>query len=125
MTGRRDRGLTLLEVLVAVVVLGVGVTALERLLTRNVGAIADDERLTHAMLLARALVAEAELAPPEPGHVEGDLAERGPDAAGFRFTRDVARTPHPSLREVRIRVYRDAADPAACELVELVRVPTT
>jgi len=40
---------------------------------------------------------------------------------GLHFERDVWRTPHPRLREVRVRVYGDQAG-TACELVELVRV---
>jgi len=109
------RGMTLLEVLVAVVVLAVGVTAVQRLVGRGVATVATDTDTTRAMLLARALLADAELRPPEPGHAEGTRP------GGFRFERDVRRTAHPALREVRIRV--SAARGAACELVEVVRVP--
>jgi type II secretion system protein I len=120
---RARRGMTLLEVLVAVAVLATGVVAVERLLARSVGAVATDAELTRAMLLARALLAEAVLAPPEGGHSAGDLAAYG--EAGFRFERDVTPTPHPRLREVRIRVYPGAGDGVACELVELIRAPTS
>ena len=47
------RGMTLLEVLVAVAVLATGVVAVERLLARSVGAVATDAELTRAMLLGR------------------------------------------------------------------------
>ena len=114
MQGRR--GLTLLEVLVALAVLATGVTALQRLLARSVATIGADARLSRAMLEARALLTQAELTPPEPGH---DGGERG---GGLRFERDVWRTVHPELREVRVRVYWDAGG-RACELVELIRVP--
>jgi type II secretion system protein I len=120
---RARRGMTLLEVLVAVAVLATGVVALQRLLTRSVTAVSTDGELTRAMLLARALLAEAELTPPETGHVAGDLTAHG--EAGFRFERDVTATPHPRLREVRIRVYPAAAADVPCELVELVRVPAS
>jgi hypothetical protein len=76
------------------------------------------------MLLARTLLAEATLAPPEPGHVEGDLAGRGAYAAGLRFSREVRTTPHPGLREVHVRVSWGPRPGDACELVELIRVPT-
>jgi type II secretion system protein I len=109
------RGVTLLEVLVALVVLAVGVTSVQRLLARGVATVAVDGEASRAMMLARALLAEAELRPPEPGHEEGTRA------GGLRFERDVQRTPHPSLRQVRVRV--SAGGGAACELVELVRVP--
>lgn len=107
--------MTLLEVLVAVAVLAVGVTALQRLLVRGVATVAVDREASRAMMLARAVLADAELRPPEPGRTEG--ARPG----GLRFERDVRRTAHPALREVRVVV--SAGGVAACELVELVRVP--
>ena len=116
MMRRARRGLTLLEVVVAIAVLAIGVVALERLLARSVATIADDARLTRAMLAARALLAEAALAAPEPGV---DAGERD----GLPYTREVRPTLHPALREVRVRVADGPRDRAACELVELIRVP--
>ncbi len=110
------RGFGLLEVLVALVVLAVGITALQRLVARSVGTIDTVGRTTRAMLAAQALLADAALAPPEPGHTTG--VEPG----GLRFERDVLRTPHPALREVRVRVHPDD-DGAPCELVEVIHVP--
>jgi general secretion pathway protein I len=111
------RGFTLVEVLVALSVLAVGVTAVQRLTARSIATVDADARASRAMLLARTLLAEAVLTPPEPGHAAGERD------GGLHFERDVARTPHPALREVRVRVsWRDGS---ACELVELVRVPTS
>jgi len=110
----RTRGFTLLEVLVALVVLAVGIVALARLLGQSVAGVAADAELTRAMLAARALLAEAEVRPPEPGTTTGTRA-------GLTFERWVGRTAAPALREVRVRVF--AAGGATCELVELVRVP--
>jgi type II secretion system protein I len=115
MTGRR--GLTLLEVMVAVAVLATGVVAVQRLANRSVATVARDGDLTRAMLLARSLLAEAELAPPGVGHVAGEAAP------GFRFVRDVTRTPHARLREVRLRVFPAGRAAEGAELVELLRVP--
>ena len=105
---RRRDGLTLLEVVVAVAVLSIGVVALERLVCRSVATIADDARLTRAMLAAQALLAEAAHAAPEAGLDEGERD-------GLRFTREVRPTAHPDLREVRVRVEE-------CELAEVLRV---
>jgi type II secretion system protein I len=110
----RQRGLTLLEVLVALVVLAVGGTAMQRLLVRSVHGIDVDARVSRAMVTARALLAEAAIDPPEPGSSTGERA-------GLHFERDVRRTAHPALREVRVRV--SAGGDATCELVEVIRVP--
>jgi Tfp pilus assembly protein PilV len=111
--------MTLLEVLVALVVLAVGVGAMQRLLITGVGAVGDAARLTEAMLAARALLADAEADPPPLGHVEGEVA----GSAGLRFTRDTTATPHAALRQVRVRVGRTDDDGEGCELIEVVRVP--
>ncbi len=115
---RPQRGITLLEVLVALAILAIGVVALQRLLVRSVATVMADHRTTRAMLLARALLAEAETQPPEPGRSDGV----GP--GGLRFEREVRRTLHPALREVRVRVYPEAGG-TACEVMEMVRVPPT
>lgn len=124
MSMRPTSGISLLEVLVAVVVLATGVVAMQRLLARSVMGLATDAQLTRAMLLARSLLAEAEVTPPEPGHVGGTLAGRA-GGDGFRFARDVVRTPHDGLREVRVHVYPNGAERAGCALVELIRVPSS
>ena len=103
------RGFTLVEVLVALTILGTGVVAVQQLLGRSVATLAADAELTRSMLLAQTLLSEAALDPPEPGHTTGTRK-------GLRFERDVQRTAHPALREVRVRV-------GACELVEVIRVP--
>lgn len=113
---RRQHGFGLLEVLVALVVLGVGITAVQRLVGRSIGTIDTLGRTTRAMLAAQALLADAALAPPEPGHTAG--VEPG----GLRFERDVLRTPHPALREVRVRVHPDDGG-GPCALVEVIHVP--
>ena len=111
----RRRGIGLVEVLVALVVLAVGIGALQRLVVQSITALAADADLTTAMLTARALLAEAEVRPPEPGAAAGTRA-------GLAFDRVVAATPAAALREVRVRVYPTHGAP--CELVELVHVAT-
>src|SRR5437763_1240113 len=79
---RRPRGMTLLEVLVALAVLAIGVTALQGLLTASVRGIATDVRPTEALLLARSLLAEAEV-PPAARRGLGRGDGRGRGAASF------------------------------------------
>src|SRR5688572_13178317 len=107
-TGRgRPRGFTLLEVLVAVAVLGLGLVSLLGLHVRNIDLIGRDQRVTEATLLARALMAEVESGPfpdlgLETGDFELDYPDRYPDV---RWEREVTPTPVPNVREVRVRLF--------------------
>lgn len=112
----RARGLLLLEVLAAVAVLALGMVALQRLVTRSVASLTDVRARTRAMFAAQTLLADAALAPPEPGRANGETSD------GLRYERQVTRTPHPALREVRVAVYPEGATDTPCELVEVIRV---
>jgi hypothetical protein len=113
---RGRAGFGLLEAVLALVVVAVGVTALQRLVTRSVSTLGEDLRLGRAMLGAQSVLADAALQPPEPGTTTGTTSD------GLRFEREVRRTPHPALREVRVRVWPDAGA-APCELWEVIGVP--
>ncbi len=119
------RGFTLLEVLVAVAILGTTLVALQQVLGASSRGIAAEMRLTRAMLLARTLLSEATLSPPPPGHLEGALDGRGAMGAGLRFSRDVTTGPLPSLRTVDVRVFWNPTAARVCELVEVIRAPAS
>lgn len=100
-------GFTLLEVLVAVAVLGLALVSLLALHVRNIDLVARDTRITEATLLARGLMAEIDAGPfPDLGLAEGDFDEEYPNRyPGVRWEREVATTPVPDVREVRVRVF--------------------
>ena len=102
------RGFTLLEVLVAVAVLGLALVSLLGLHVRNIDLIARDERVTEATLLARALMTEVETSPfPDLGAIDGDFELDYPDRyPDLRWEREVLTTPVPNVHEVRVRVFR-------------------
>jgi general secretion pathway protein I len=104
----KTRGFTLLEVLVAVAVLGFALVSLLGLHVRNIDLIARDERVTAATLLARALMTEVETgAFPDLGATDGDFERDYPDRyPDLRWEREVLTTPVPNVREVRVRVFR-------------------
>ena len=104
----QTRGFTLLEVLVAVAVLGFALVSLLGLHVRNIDLIARDERVTAATLLARALMTEVEIGPfPDLGATDGDFELDYPDRyPDLRWEREVLTTPVPNVREVRVRVFR-------------------
>jgi len=104
-----DRGFTLLEVLVAVAVLGLALVSLLGLHVGDIDLIARDQRVTEATMLARGLMAEidADTTLPELGTTEGDFEEEYPGLyPGVRWEREVSTFEVPTIREVRVRVFR-------------------
>jgi prepilin-type N-terminal cleavage/methylation domain-containing protein len=110
------RGFTLIEVAVAVALLGIAGLAVQRLAVQSLGTIERDAARARTLVAARARLAEAALRPPAPG----SATWTEPD--GVRTTRVVTGTAHPRLREVRIRAERPDGREAS-ELMELVYVP--
>lgn len=108
---RRAAGFTLLEVLVAVAVLGLALVSLLGLHVRNLALVERDQRVSDATLLARQVMTQAE--------VEGilDLGRTGGDFAAWygdrfpdvRWEREVLDPGIPGIREIHVRVYRDDA----------------
>jgi len=131
-------GLTLLELLVAVAVLGVAVVTLLGLQARNVRLAAETRDLTLAGLLASSLAAEAMSGPfPESGSTEGtftaddgaasDLQQKygGATAAGrFAWRRSVEWLGFKNIRLVRIDVHLADEDRALATVEFLVRKRT-
>ncbi len=115
MTRARTRrsGFTLLEVLVAVAVLGLALVSLLGLHVRNLALLERDQRITDATLLARALMTDAEVEPfPDIGLTDGDFEDRYPGRfPGLRWEREVtAPLPVPDVREIRVRVFGGAEE---------------
>ncbi|HWP35647.1 MAG TPA: type II secretion system minor pseudopilin GspI [Thermodesulfobacteriota bacterium] len=121
--GRRHRaGFTLLEVLVALVVLAVALTALLEAQTLAVRLRSQAQELTLATFLLQDRMTQVLLGPlPEPGTQEGDF---GPDYPGYRWEVTVSDTGFattPRVREVRVRVlWGSGRRPEALELTGFV-----
>ena len=104
-TGRAERGFTLLEVLVALVIIGVALAAAMRGMLSLIGA-ADD---THARLLAT-LAAENRLLELRLARQQLDVGQTTSDCeeGGTTFTceQTIRSTPNPFFRRVELRVSR-------------------
>ncbi len=116
--GARARGFTLLEILVAVAILGVALVSLVGLHARNIRLLAESQQTTLAALLASRLAAEAqsETFPPigiqsggfvaldeEPSEASGERVG-GALAHGLSWRRDVEPTGLENLRRVRVSI---------------------
>jgi type II secretion system protein I len=112
-------GFTLIEVLVALVIVAFAFVGLLGLHNRNIAVIARDQDLTTATLLARQYITEMELIEqfPDTGSESGEFS----NAPGFVWEREVEETEVPTVRRVRLRVVWDPRIPTACELVYFIR----
>jgi prepilin-type N-terminal cleavage/methylation domain-containing protein len=130
----KQRGFTLLEVLVATAILGVAVVTLLGLHARNLSLASEAETVTVAATLAGDAMTAALLDPAlELGSENGRFATTRRDADGrrvlyggarsaeFRWSREVLATALPTLRQVRIQVFREGDDRAVAELWSAVR----
>jgi hypothetical protein len=108
-----------MEVLVAIVIIGVALVALLGLHNRNLVIVGNDQDLTRATLLARELITQMELVEkfPDLGVSSGPF-EGYP---GFRWEREVLETTLPDLRAVQLRVIWDERAPDACRLTYYIR----
>lgn len=92
-----SRGLTLLEVLIALVIISTALVGLVTLENQDLRAITSSRRTTLAAMLARNMMAQIEVAgfPEDLGEEEGDFQEQEEDEnlrasyAGFRWKKSI------------------------------------
>ena len=122
---RKDRGFTLLEVLVAIAVIATALVSLLGLHGRNIQIIAGDQRLSRATLLAQGTMTQALVAEifPDPAQSRGDFANDPEFHWEIEILRGPTRELEELVREVRVRVYWDGGEDDAVKLVTLIRKP--
>lgn len=84
----RKRAFVLLEVLVAVVIMGIAFAAILRGFVLALGTVAELRTHEQAILLSKGLLQDFELEPPAKGRIEGSFADDeryGPEFAEFTF----------------------------------------
>jgi general secretion pathway protein I len=100
---RRERGFTLVEVLVALAILGVALTAALRATAAATDSVAEFRQRLLAGWVAENRLAEYSFGLwPEPGEQEGIAEQAG---TRFRWKESVTPTANPVLRRVDVRVY--------------------
>lgn len=124
--GSRNRGFTLLEVMIAVGVLGIAMLALLSLHDQNLQSIIRAQDLSRAAMLAQGLMTEAELARfPNLGKTSGDFEKLYPRAyPNFRWQRAVeASDMFPDIRKVEIAVLYGPRFRNSFSIVEFLHNP--
>ena len=117
-------GFTLVEVMVALAVIAFAFVGLLGLHGRNIKAIARDQGLTRATLLARELVSQIQFQVAGGGLQDlGDSRGTFEGYPGYRWESVVVPTELEEVRQVVVRVVWDERNPNACELVYFVRDP--
>ncbi|MCK7592779.1 type II secretion system minor pseudopilin GspI [Pseudomarimonas salicorniae] len=108
---RRSRGFTLLEVLVALLLLSLAMVALVRSVGQEASALGQQREATLAQWVAANRLAELRLARdlPRSGQAQGRSRLGGRD---WRWQLDARATDTPGLLQVELRVYDEGADAA-------------
>lgn len=122
---RNRAGFTLLEVMIALVIIAFAFTGLLGLHARSIKMIAYDQNLTRATLLARELISQVQFQVSASAGLQdlGNGQGTFDGYPGFRWEREVLATDLDEMREVVVRVIFDERNPSACELVYFIRDP--
>lgn len=116
---RSRRGLTMIEVVVAIALLGTGIAACVACIGSATQAAGRAEEFTAVQLLAREKLAELELQGGQEGEASGDFGEERP---GFGWQTLIMPAEVPGLEWVRLRVlWGDPEHPRTVEYVTYLR----
>ena len=120
------RGFTLLEVMVAIAILGTALVSLLSLHHQSMQSVIRAQEMTRASMLAQAVMTEAELERfPDLGRSTGDFQSSFPGQfQDFRWERNVeASANFPDVREVKIFVRYGPGQSRSFALVEFLHSP--
>ena len=123
---RCARTFTLLEVMVAIAILGIALLGLLGLQHQSMQSVIRAQQSTRASMLAQAVMTEAELERfPDLGRTNGDFESSFPgEFPDFRWQREVVKSgTFPDVREVKILIRYGPALKQNFALVEFLHSP--
>jgi len=124
--GRHESAFTLLEVMVAIAILGIALLGLLSLQHQSMQSVIRAQQSTRASMLAQAVMTEAELERwPDLGLTSGDFESSFPgEFPDFRWERAVANSgTFPDVREVKVLIRYGPALKQNFLLVEFLHSP--
>ena len=124
---RLASGFTLIEVMIAVGVLGIAMLALLSLHDSNLQSVLRGQELSTASVLAQGMMSDTEMQRvPMIGKTSGDFAKLYGDAyRNFRWERDVEMSGmFPDIRKVQVRIYYGPHFARSLAVVEFLHDPT-
>ena len=123
---RRARAFTLLEVMVAIAILGIALLGLLGLQHQSMTSVIRAQQSTRASMLAQAVMTEAELERfPDLGRTSGDFEKSFPgEFPDFRWQREVAKSGmFPDVRKVKVVIRYGPKLTQSFALVEFLHSP--
>lgn len=120
-------GFTLLEVMIAVGVLGIAMMSLLSLHDSNLQSVMRGQELSTASVLAQGMMSTAELERvPMIGRTSGDFEKLFPGAyRNFKWERDVEQSGmFPNVRKVQVTIYYGPRFRRSLSIVEFLHDPT-
>jgi len=126
LVGQRPRAFTLLEVMVAIAILGIALTGLLGLQHQSIQSVIRAQQETRASMLAQAVMTEAELERfPDLGYTSGDFQASFPNEfPDFRWERVVEPSGiFPDVRKVRVSIHYGPSLTQSFQLVEYLHSP--
>ncbi len=123
---RHARAFTLLEVMVAIAILGIALLGLLGLHHQSIQSVIRAQQATKASMLAQAVMTEAELERfPDLGHTSGDFEASFPgEFRDFRWERAVeASGSFPDVRKVQVVIHYGPTLGQSFALVEFLHSP--
>ncbi len=123
---KRARGFTLLEVMIAIAILGTALAGLLGLHHQSLQSVIRSQDMTRASMLAQAVMTEAELERfPDPGTTTGDFQASFPGQfRDFQWQRVVEVSANfPDVREVKVMVRYGPKLSGSFVLVEFLHSP--
>jgi Tfp pilus assembly protein PilV len=104
---RRRCAFVLLEILIAIVLLGIALASVLQCFTNGLKSVSYDRKITQAVLLAQGLLEDFEIEAPEEEKVEGNF---GTEFPGFSYTAEFKQVPI-KYRDITATMFKKEMEP--------------